>query len=316
DKLAVFYKALHAGHRILIGFKRAAVPAKSLLVGIVEQVAKRIAENISWGNDMVYEDIAPHYAAMFETFRSVTTYDQNALDRFNSRFRPGSLEDGGEDVLKAAFTSYYQAIFERDAKRKAELVLLGNNRIGYHEQSRLQQAIIGSLNAPIADLIAKTTHARARELTHRSVHGAIDRVIDRILEPLSGWMQQEWQGIATSWFMHLQLPDTDIRDKIVSGRNNIRVGHDALPRCEHRDFPVELTKLDNIELKALLYDLDRSPDRLDDSAAENWCNLGDRMNYLVDLFRTRQQDQRLFRQPFTDQQISSLRDGKVPDGPL
>ena len=316
-KLKLFHSGLHTVHRILTGMRGEAPPAHSLLGNIVERVSREITKNVSWGNLMVFEDIAPIFARMLERFRDARSHDQDAINRFVGEFKPGLVRDGGQDLLAAAFANYYQAIFERDPKKKAELILLANNQVGYHEQSRLQLPIVQSLNAPIADLITKEAHQRAHELTSRHLHRWVDRQIDRILKPFSAWLQEEWQSIVTSWFMHLQLPDDSSRpDKIVTDDSCIKVGEDAPPSSEHFIFPPELAKLDNTELKALLYDLDNTPDSTAGSGANNWANLADRMNYLVDLFRTRQQDTLLYRQPFTDEQLSFIRDDQIPDGPL
>ena len=42
------------------------------------------------------------------------------------------------------------------------------------------------------------------------------------------------------------------------------------------------------------------------SRAEDWADLGDRMNYVVDFFRTRQQDRGLYAQPFSDEQVALI----------
>ena len=316
EQLKPLYRGLHTAHRVLTGVRGKSLPPKSLLAGIVERMSQEITVQVGWGNDMVFEDIAPHYAAMIETFTTATRYDQRQLDRFLSRFRPGSVQDGGEELLMRAFRAYYRAIFEHCAKKKAELVLLGNNLIGFHEQCRLQPAIEKSMNAPIADLITRAAQDRARELTHRRMHPWVDRQIDWVLDSLSLWIKEEWESIATSWYMHLQLPDETATspDKIVTGK--IKVGVDVPPRSDDRPFPPQLTVLESIELKALLYDLDRTPNTLENSKPDTWARLGDRMNFLVDLFRSMQQKKELFLQPFTDVQITDIRRGVMPEGNL
>ena len=314
DSLKWVHTALHAVHRLLLGMRREAPPPSSLLGDIVQRVSDEITVNVSWGNHMVFEDIAPLYARLRETVGNGLTYDQQALDRFTSRLKPGPVEQDGQGLLIDAFTSYYRAIFETDVKKKAELILLGNNQVGLHEQTRLQPTIDKSLDAPIADIIAKTARTRARELTHRRMHGFVDQQIDRVLEPLSRKMQNEWRSIATGWFMHLQLPDRNYPDRLVIDR--IQVGVDVPRRSKRSAFPPQLTRLHNIELKALLYDLDKSPNTIEGTRVENWAALDDRMDYLVDLFRTRQQDKLLYRQPFSDEQIRDLRRNEIPSGAL
>jgi hypothetical protein len=83
-------------------------------------------------------------------------------------------------------------------------------------------------------------------------------------------------------------------------------------------FPPDLAQLRNQELKALLYDLDRSPNTVLRSAADDWSDLSDRMNFIADLFRAWQQEPRLFLAPFTPAQTRTIRAGGLPpaDPPL
>lgn len=61
---------------------------------------------------------------------------------------------------------------------------------------------------------------------------------------------------------------------------------------------------------------DRTPNTVVGSAAHDWTEIGDRMNFIVDLFRSRQSDPNLFRAPYTDSQRQAILSGRVPPGPL
>ena len=54
----------------------------------------------------------------------------------------------------------------------------------------------------------------------------------------------------------------------------------------------------------------------DQLGAINWADLGDRMRYILELFRSRQQDQRLFEPPFNAIQTASIAASVEPDGEL
>lgn len=69
-----------------------------------------------------------------------------------------------------------------------------------------------------------------------------------------------------------------------------------------------------MELKALLYDIDRTPNTVVGSAARDWSDLADRMNFLADLFRSWQQESRLFLEPFTGEQAAAIRACRMPVG--
>jgi hypothetical protein len=62
--------------------------------------------------------------------------------------------------------------------------------------------------------------------------------------------------------------------------------------------------------------IDRTPDTTAGSAAEDWAALAERMNFIVDLFRSRQRDASLRRPPFRPDQIAAMRQGARPAGPL
>ena len=52
--------------------------------------------------------------------------------------------------------------------------------------------------------------------------------------------------------------------------------------------------------------LDRTPDSVLGSGARDWTELADRMNFIVDLFRTRQFDEHLFASPFSPPEWDAL----------
>lgn len=65
-------------------------------------------------------------------------------------------------------------------------------------------------------------------------------------------------------------------------------------------FPETLRTIEDPELEALLcgpHGWDRTPDTTAGSAAADWTQLSDRMNFIVDLFRSRQADPNLFAPP-------------------
>ena len=51
--------------------------------------------------------------------------------------------------MRDAFIHYLAALTERDDKARAELMLLANLEIGFHEQTRLQPEIREAMDAPM-----------------------------------------------------------------------------------------------------------------------------------------------------------------------
>src|SRR5690606_27790854 len=78
-------------------------------------------------------------------------------------------------------------------------------------------------------------------------------------------------------------------------------------------FPDDLLELDDPDLLDLLRRFDSHLDTMLLSGANNWADLNDRMGFIVDLFRSRQQDLALFGPPFKPPQLALMERGIVPD---
>jgi hypothetical protein len=305
EQVKSLHTALHAAHRMVARIHRHALLPHSLLAESIERAARLVSDHLAHGNLIVFAEIAPLFARMHEEFRGATTYDAHAIERFLGRLRRGHVREGGQDLLIGAFRAYYGAMFERDPKKKAELILLANVSIGFHEQTRLQEDIVRSIDAPIAAFILRAAHERVRQVSHGLVTQTLDRLIDHVLAPLTGRLQRTWAAVATRWLMRMEMPDRVLelaRD----------VFHPELVDM----FPPELSTIDNSELRAVLYELDFTPNTTRGSAAGNWGDLAERMNFVVDFFRTYQQDTSLLQAPFADRQVEVIRNGGIPGGTL
>jgi hypothetical protein len=170
---------------------------------------------------------------------------------------------------------------------------------------RLQDAILGSLTAPIADLIVVAAQDRAHQSTPVLLHRLVDRAVEKLFAPLSGWLTREWCAVCTRWMMQLELP-----------RTTLYLGIDVPRLRSGRMFPRDLEAPAFAELLAVLTELDQTPHTTHGSGARNWGELRDRMNFICDFFRSRQQDDSLYCKPFDDFQLESLYAGHMPEGDL
>ena len=118
-------------------------------------------------------------------------------------------------------------------------------------------------------------------------------------------VQQRWQEITTEHLMEIRLPD-----------GTLRLGRDVPVPADGPPFPPPLQTIDDDALHALLARYNAADASLRGSRADNWTDLDERMGYIFDLFRSRQQDQGLFAQPFTEAQRHALAEGRVPEGEL
>ena len=282
----------------------------AFLAAIIDQIIDEVASQIGCGNQLVFASIAPLFARFLETFANSTTYDEAELTRFfHKHFVPGPVGDGGQDMLMAAFRHYYEALFVTEAKARAELVLLANLYVGYHEQTRLQEAITGAMNAPLELKLATApvdaTHRWLQANLPMPAAGLIWLIWQKPLRRLAQRIAADWRTIMTRWFMTIKLP-----------AETLRLGQDVSLLETGEMFTEELRELKHPALLALLQELDGTLDSSRGSAANDWGCLRDRMNFLADFFRSRQQDGRLYQQPFCDAQVAVIRAGGIPDGPL
>jgi hypothetical protein len=81
-------------------------------------------------------------------------------------------------------------------------------------------------------------------------------------------------------------------------------------------YPPDLQTIVQPEANALIAELDYTPHTPRGSGARDWTRLSDRMNYVVDFFRSRQQEITLRDDPFTPEQVQLIRAGRLPGGPL
>jgi hypothetical protein len=94
--------------------------------------------------------------------------------------------------------------------------------------------------------------------------------------------------------------------------------HGVLSLGRHLDAPSPalLTGAVHPGLDRFLKAHDPCVDATGDCGARDWCDLGQRMHYIVHLFRAHADDARLFTRPFTPEQVARFRADTVPEGDL
>ncbi len=268
----------------------------------VHETLGQVSAQIADGNRKVYAELAPLFAQFVTVFRDTPKAGQTQLDAFVAKLDPRPSKDGGQAPLIPAFHAYYVAKGTADAVGRARLMLYGNCLIGLHEQTRLQPQIEEAMDAPIDEIVDKHLMPGPRGGFLGKLFGAVERPIEELAKKF-------WERIATRFLMSLALP----------GGQTLPLGRD-IPR-EHAAptfLPAPLEDImDPAELKELLAQYDRAHGDTDERTASiDWCELDDRMNFIVNLFRSRQQDRALLEQPFTDEQRAVLEAGKMPAGRL
>jgi len=268
----------------------------------------KASDSVSKGNKKVFEEIGKEFVRfIFKCFPD-KVYNQNSITEFCAGLKPGLPPDGQQYLLNA-FTRYYQALFEEDNKKKAELILLANLEVGFHEQTRLQPEIADSLNSVIVkpkkfrnilfDYVFPANSIWNRiKIFFLWLFGKLV-VFDSAIEQFTNFAQQNLRLIITEHLMTISFPP-DVC---------IRLGKDLTA-----EFPVLLQALENTELNILLNKVDPTPNSVLESGAIDWADLPERMHFIADLFRCYQESNNLFKEPFSPEQVMEIRAGSLPAG--
>lgn len=195
--------------------------------------------------------------------------------------------------MKQAFNRYYQAFFESDKKKKAELMLMANIEIGFHEQTRLQPEIAEAMEASVID------------------PALFKEKLLRTLFPNQNWLL----SVGSIFKRYLNVPtplDIATGKFAAEARHRIRLFLSAhlmelgfpkgvrlhLGKDLKANFPPSVKKLTNPDLMALLKKIDPTPDSLAETGAVDWANLNDRLHFIADLFRCYHETPDLLSPPF------------------
>ncbi len=268
----------------------------------------RASDAVARGNRKVFDEIGRAFARFYATLGADREFDSERIARFCEEFLPGDPPDG-QQYLRQAFARYYQAIFEPDPKARAELLLLANIEIGYHEQTRLQPEIREALDAPVPSA-AEFKRRLAAAMVRRggglaAVAWAWSRVrgrltpLDAAAELFAAEVRRHVRLITTELLMTLELP----------GGQRLRLGEDLSAQ-----YPPALQHLANADLLALLARIDRTPNSLRGTGVLDWSDLAQRLHFILDMFRCYEEAQDLFSPPFTSEQIAAVKSGRRPEG--
>src|SRR5262245_27830546 len=264
---------------------------------------ERASECVARGNLKVFEEIGLEFARYLEECPPGDPPDRRRFDAFVEKLRPGDPPDG-QRYLRQAFARYERRRLEQEPKARAELAVLANLEIGFHEQTRLQPEIRDALDAASATKEDLGRRALLALFPSAARWGPATRPAAAITGVLAGSVQQEAGRLAreviTDSFMVLSLP----------GRVLELGAH--LPDV----FPDELHHPASPDLVELLARFEPAPPAPDDCGAREWSELDQRMHYIAHLFRAFHLRRELSDEPFTAEQVDAFSRGVVPDGQL
>ncbi len=254
---------------------------------------ERASAAVARGNLRVFEEIGLEFAR----YLNESPPDLDHL-------RPGDPPEG-QRYLRQAFTRYERLQFEQDPKARAELTVLANLEIGFHEQTRLQPEIREALDA--AQATKKDLGRRALE----AVFPSAARWWSFVLGPAGAAI-----GVVAAGFQ--RTSSRVAREAITDSLMVMTLPERVLALGTHLDdaYPEVLKEPTDGELIELLARFEPVAPTPDDCGARDWSDLQQRMHYIVHLFRAFHLSAELARPPFTPEQVESFTNGVVPDGDL
>jgi hypothetical protein len=269
----------------------------------------RASDAVARGNLKVFEEIGREFARFAADCVNDTAYDAAHIARFCNDLREGEPPDG-QRYLRQAFTRYYRAFFEPDAKTRAELILLANIEIGFHEQTRLQPEIAAALDAAFVERRAFRVRVIKALFPPRGWRARLRLFLIRLFDRPS-----PFDPVA-----NLLLDEARRRARLVITKAVMRIGlpHGSLHLGDDltADYPDVLRQLALADLLALLSRFDPTPDSPRDSGAADWSLLPERLHFIIDMFRCYHNAADLFDPPFLPAQVAALKAGRLPDGAL
>jgi hypothetical protein len=260
---------------------------------------ERASDAVGRGNLKVFEEIGLEFARYFDE-----ATDPAAFQRFLERLRPGDPPDG-QRYLRQAFARYEQQRAESDPKTRAELAVLANLEIGFHEQTRLQPEIREAIDA--ADATGADLGRRALEALFPSAGGWWE-VVRRPAAAAAGLLAAGAQRSASR--VAREVIGESLLVLSLPGRVLLLREHLA------DEYPEILRNPTVSELKELVARYEPAPPARDDCGARDWSELQQRMHYIVHLFFAFHEHPELSDPPFTPEQVASFERGVVPEGEL
>ena len=253
------------------------------VMAVVRELLSACAMNLSNGNTEVFAEIAPAAA----TF--IACYEAQQVDDASARARVLELCEGappfeGVNRLRAGFSLWCDAMEETAPVERSQLILAGSLQLGAHEQHHLQGAIAGSMDMGINQGAALY---RERLVSENGTFARLAPSITSALDPLVRATGDCWGDLMTKLLGTIETPD-----------GTLLLDHDVPPIPGQPFTPADVKPVVVDDLDTLLTRFDRSDGNGAGSAAADWVNLNDRMNFIANLFLSRHHRVELFRPPF------------------
>lgn len=274
---------------------------KDRIVEATKELAADTSAEVAAGNLTVFAELAPLFSSLIATLDSEVADPRAAVSPIIESLKPGPTSQGGQDLLRRAVSDYADACRVADPRQKAEIVLRANAQVGAHEQIRLQPYIHNAMTASLSARVSTLYRNEADAGVPASRARSVSALLEARLRPYRMTLEAIWLEVATSYLMTLELPD-----------GTLRLGRDLPHLPGEPIYPADLDAPRDAELLRILRIYRADGTTAYGSGASVWSDLSDRLRYILELFRSRQQDRRLFEPPFGTDAMTAIRSGIVP----
>jgi hypothetical protein len=255
---------------------------------------------LALGNRLVFSEIGLAYTQFLEAFEAASAPDTDAWAAFERTIEPlpatPLFTEGDVRQLREGLGCYYRARWEPEgSKSRAELVLRGNLLLGVYEQTRLQP-LVEAAASPFSYRLLHIGEGRRDRLT--GVVGPDEITLSRAERPWAlrhrswwrRWLARRYAMLLTRRVLFLELPK--------DGGTEPEVLHMSEGLPQPPGTPLYPPLLESLTDPATLTLFQRYADPKGDGGGcrvRNWVLFDERMDYIVNLFRARQQTHALYR---------------------
>ncbi len=263
------------------------------VLDVVRELLGEMAINLSNGNTEVFAEIAPPAAVLVGVDEPTPEARAAVLAACD-----GAPELDGENWLAVGYGHWLDALGESDPRRRSQLVLAGSLRLGGHEQNHLQPAIAGAMDMGVDEATARLRQRLGRDDPRVA---EADGTLDRALEPLARALGDAWGTIMTDAYGIWQSP-----------QGTWRLDQDVPMPPTGVFVPADVADPVVADLAALRARFDRADREGRGSAARDWENFDERMNFITNLFVSRHHSLDLLAEPFDDATRAAIAADAVP----
>ena len=269
---------------------------RSHLEGLVARAVRQVSNFIANGNDLVYCELAPLFVRFIDMLQ---TFGPPKPDEVDNALDAIGIPSAGQSLnVRIAFGEYALAAGSSDAFQRAQHVLAGNVAAVLHEQQRLQPDIQLALDAGLIDFGDDVAGVVRTHLADALLNPLLRHLRSHLSDPI----ERLWQHVATKLLMTMKVPGQLL---------HLAVDLPLFPSATTL-FPAALQHLNEPTVCALMNTWDPTHGTGEGSAAHDWANLHQRMGYIVNLFRSRQQELVLTAPPFTSVDLAWMEQDELP----